>query len=495
MLQLQSQDAGFLHLESASVKTHFTMITIYDQSTVPGGKLRYRDILAYFDRVMGAMPVFRRKLLRIPLSLDTPYLVDDPNYHLESHIRHIALPAPADWRQFCILAAQIQAAPMDMSKPLWDMHVIEGLHHIEGLAPDSFAILTRLHHAIADGATVRGLLMALHMPEGSQYKPPEAPPGPEPSLTAKQLAKRALANNLRQGLPWGRVMVRKLPVVGELIGRRVLDLFAADDKHDLEHADADVPITLFNQELTYHRVFQAVSLPLKDMMELRHKVENATVNDVVMALIGTAMHLYLQREKAAPEASLYAVCPVNLRQDKLKDSTLGNNISMMRACLHTDEADPLARLRAIVAETAASKKIQQASSVKELMALSRNVPSVFLAAASRLALPLAVRYTRTHALANAVISNVPGPQVPLYFLGAKMTLLTGIGPLVPGMGLTFGVLSYDGRMTISFVGCPAWVRDPQALADCLRESLRWLQAADPAAPVPAKRKRRAVNAP
>lgn len=469
MMQLSGQDAAFLHIESASVKTHFTVVTIYDQSTVPGGVLRYREIVAYFDRIMAAMPIFRRRLQRVPAALDAPYLVDDPNFHIESHIRHIALPAPNDWRQFCILAAQIQAQPMELSRPLWDMTVVEGLSNVSDLPNGCFALLTRLHHAVADGSTVRSLLMALHQPAGKPYQPDKRYI-PELPLGFAQMLTRAAINNFRQVSALESAVLTKLPLIGRSIGKAVVARWQRDSTK-LEHDDAAVPHTLFNRDLTYRRVFQVVTLPLRDVQGVRESVPGCTVNDVVMSVIGGGLRAYLQHENFAPTLDLFALCMVNLRADKFStDSMVGNNLSMLRACLHTETLDPIQRLSRIAEEMKAAKKIKNASSSRELITLGQNIPTVFVAAASRMALPLAMNRTRSTPITNAVITNVPGPQHPLYFLGAEMVMLTGIAPLAPGTGITIGVISYNGRLSISVTGCPEWIPDPQRLAACLRES-------------------------
>jgi diacylglycerol O-acyltransferase / wax synthase len=471
MFQLSGQDAAMFQLESAEVKTHFTVVTIYDQSTAPGGKLGYREILAYFDEVMAGLPIFRRKIREVPFGLDAPYLVDDPDFHIESHIKHIALPAPYDWRQFCILAAQIQAMPIDSSKPLWDMHVIEGLNNVDGLPAGSFAILTRMQHSLADGDTVRGLLGALHQPAGKRYRT-KAKYVAELAPSTLKVVRRACLNNLRQGFFLESKLAKRLPIVGKAVGlaavHRVERLF---EKHELEHEDTHVPLTPFNKPLEYRRVFQATTLNLNTLKKIRRVVEDATINDVVIALIGGAMHRYLKAVGEQADGDLFAMCPVNQRENKFSNSSeFGNNISLMRANMHSSEEDAQARLKKIVEETRASKKIQKASSTKELMELSENIPNLFVAAAAKLVLPFALRRIGSHPVANATISNVPGPQEPLYFMGAKMLMFTGVAPLVPGMGMTIASTSYNGGLTIGISACPSWVSDPQKLIGCVRES-------------------------
>lgn len=459
------------------MKTHFTVVTIYDQSTVKGGKLGFQEILSYFDKVMAGLPIFRRKVCGVPFNLDAPYLVDDPDFHIESHIKHIALPAPKDWRQFCILCAQIQATPIDNSKPMWDMHVIEGLDNCDDLPKGCFAILTRMQHSLADGDTVRGLLAALHQPAGVSYEPPanyEAQP--EPSLLT--MSRRAMVNNFKQGWKTEASFLRKVPMLGKSLGKlavnRIESLFE-DAEIDEQVA---VPKTLFNGPMEYRRVFQARAFDLDAIKGMRVLAENSTVNDVVLTLVGGALRRYLESQNAPPSDHLFAMCPVNMREDKFSNSSsFGNNISLMRACMFTEESDPAVRMKLVAEETRESKKIQRANSTKEMLAISENIPNVLVAAGARALLPFALSKFESSPIANAVVSNVPGPQQPLYFLGAEMLIFTGVGPLVPGMGLLVASTSYNGRLTIGVSACPSWVSDPQQLAQCLQESFDELCAA------------------
>ena len=475
MSQLSGHDASFLYLENDSIKSHFTMLAIYDQSELKA-PLRYRDILDYFNSRVAGIPVFKRKLYPVPLDLDAPYFADDPHFNIESHVRHIALPKPGDWRQFCILAAQIQAVPIDTSKPLWDMHIVEGLDHIEGIPEGSFAILTRLHHAIADGATARGILMALHHPHGQA---PEVLPIPaqEHPPTAAAMLLRGTANNFRQisGIP--KRLAKVMPAVAPTLGRAAADTverWLASDEHRVEldaAHDAKVPATIFNSEMEYRRVFQLRRYPLADIKRIRALAEGATLNDVVLTLIGGALKRYMAAMGAKQAVDLIALCPVNLREDKFgNDSVQGNNISLMQINLNTRSSAPDTRLAKVMKATEAAKLAQKANSAKNIIELSRNAPNLMLALASRLATRAAFRTGSNLRLANCIITNVPGPQEPLYCMGARMELFTGLGPITPGTGITFPVSSYCGQLCISFTACPGWVADPQLLAQKLDES-------------------------
>lgn len=472
MRQLVGQDATFLHVETATVKTHFTILTIYDQSMVPGGMLRYRDILKYFDQRLTPLDVFRRKLVPVPFNLDAPYWVDDPSYHIESHVRHIALPKPGDWRQFCILVAQIHSTQMDLSKPLWDMHVVEGLDNVEGLPTNSFAILTRMHHAIADGTTARGVMMALHQPAGKKMpKPPIGVREPEPTIP--EMAVRAVVNNATRFVKLEARLLKSLPYLGEAIGPLASKAFSfgGSDGEDSVGSLAGVspaPGTIFNQEMDYRRVFQLRVFPLKKIVEMRKAVEGATVNDVVLTLVGEGLRRYLASVRKSVKQDLQAICPINIRDDKLTNASLvGNNISLMRASLRTTEPDLLERMKDISASTTRQKEVQKAAPVKELIGMGKDAPNLLLALGSRIAVGAALRASSKRPLSNCIITNVPGPQEPLYFMGAKLVLFSGCPPAAPVTGPTIPVTSYDGKLFISFSGAASWIEDPQLLAECL----------------------------
>ena len=162
MRQLSALDAGFLYSDTSQANANVTLIQIYDQSTAPGGKVRFKSIMAHIESRLSGLPLFRSKLQRVPLDLDHPYWVDDPNFDLEYHVRHIALPKPGDWRQFCIQASRIHARPLDLNRPLWEIYVVEGLDSLLELPVGSFALLTKVHHAAVDAEGGSRIAMLLH---------------------------------------------------------------------------------------------------------------------------------------------------------------------------------------------------------------------------------------------------------------------------------------------------------------------------------------------
>lgn len=179
MQQLSSLDASFLSYETPNTPMHVGGIQIYDPSTAPGAEVRFKDILRHIDQRLHVFRGFRQKLARVPFDLDNPYWVEDANFDLEYHVRHIALPKPGDWRQFCIQVARLHSRPLDLTKPLWEFNIIEGLDNIEGLPKGCFALVFKIHHAAIDGMSGMDMTSALH------DLTPDAP-APEPKSWAPE---------------------------------------------------------------------------------------------------------------------------------------------------------------------------------------------------------------------------------------------------------------------------------------------------------------------
>ena len=162
MQQLSGLDSTFLYLETGNTPMHIGSMAIYDQSTAPKGHVAFKDILEFFEKRLHKARSFRQRLAKVPLALDRPYWIEDPDFDLEFHVRHIALPKPGDWRQLCIQAARLHARPLDLTKPLWEAYVIEGLDNVEGVPKGSFALVMKIHHAAIDGVSGAEMAAAIH---------------------------------------------------------------------------------------------------------------------------------------------------------------------------------------------------------------------------------------------------------------------------------------------------------------------------------------------
>ena len=294
-----------LYADHASASANVTLIHIYDPSTAPGGRVRFKSILAHIEGRLHRSPVFRRKLLRVPLELDYPYWIEDEHFDLEYHVRHIALPAPGDWRQFCIQASRIHARPLDLSRPLWEIHVIEGLDGLLGLPRGSFALLTKIHHAAIDLEDGPELTMVLHdtTPEPPPPEPPE-PWFPESPPGAFGLLRRSIVRNVawpfRLARPLATLAARLIPIAASVVSDALL-------------RPESMPITRFNAVVSPHRVFETRRFPLADFRRIRRLVRGATVSEAVLAVCAGGLRRYLAHTGELPEASLSAIAPVTLR--------------------------------------------------------------------------------------------------------------------------------------------------------------------------------------
>jgi diacylglycerol O-acyltransferase len=488
MKKLTGQDALFLHIDRPNAGTHGSMIYIYDQEDVPAGPLRFKQILGHIERNLDAAPFFRRKIVQLPLSLGYPYWALDDKFDINFHVRHSALPKPGDWRQFCILASRIQARQIDLSRPPWEMHVIEGLDNIDWLPPGSFAILTKGHHAAMDGSAFAELTWALHELEARKGR--RSPVVRKATVTNQEIAPstltllaHALQDNLMAPLRMAGPAAKVAPKLGAMALARLGRLIGGEP--------LEATKTRFNANVSSQRVFDSAIFEFDKVRAIRAAVPGATVNDVVLAVIGGAMRHYLKARKELPKATLKAVSPVNTRPEKAATGA-GNNISAVTFPLGTDIASPLERLRAVHEATVRTKETANAVGARELTDLSKFAPPATLAFAGRLVSLTGLGGAGPYPLHHTAVSNVPGPTVPIYLLGARMRYWSCVAPISDGMGLFHAVTSCDGKLIISPTSTPEMLPDPAHYVQCIRESMLDLSraaavAAAGASPVKSRR--------
>lgn len=462
MRQLSEHDAAYIYSDTAHANSNVTLLHIYDQSTAPGGVVRFKQILAHVASRLDRLPNFREKVLRVPLDLDYPYWVEDEHFNLEYHVRHIALPKPGDWRQFCIQSSRIHARPLDLQRPLWEMYVIEGLDSFLDLPVGSFAVLLKIHHAAVDmeyGNEITSLLHdltpAAPLPAPAAPWFPEAPPG---NLALFWLAGMNMATfPLRMAQPlrasWTAIKSTVTTFAGEFLGK--------------PHA---FPMTRFNTEVSPQRVFETRRFALEDFKSIRSLVPNATVNDVVLAVCAGALRSYLAMQDELPDESLVAAAPIAVHSDLESDPL--THFSWVRVGLGTDIADPVKRLVAIQEASSSSSAMAQAISARELTGLAQQAPSLAIMATSKMLRSASALLGDWAPLANCAITNVPGSRDPLYLQGARLTYLSAIMPISDGMGLVFSVTGYNNTIVVSVTGCYEQLPDPEVLAQCLRDSFQ-----------------------
>ncbi len=469
MDQLSPQDSQFLYMESEDNHIQITAVAVFDPSTVPGGEIvRFKDILAHVESRLHMNPLFRRRLVRVPLELDFPYWVDDEHFDLEYHVQHCGLPAPADWRQFCIQLSRFHARPLDKSRPLWEMLVIEGLDHVEGVPEGAYAIATKLHHAAVDGASIVnyfGALMDIDN-KGTPAVPLDsfvAQRSPRPGVI--DMASRAVWNTVRSPIGLTDAVMRSAPALYRWV----------QDSLSSQHEVSDVvPDSRFNCNASPHKMFDATTVDLDELKAIKNAVPGSTINDIVLCICGGALRKYLMHHNELPAESLVAWVPINARNGTGNDEEkIGNRVTSMTTRIFTDKSNPVERLRAIHAATQKSKAAKSGVSARLMTDLSQHVPAATLVTAGRLVLRAGVAAN----ICNLFISNVPGPQVPMYMNGAKQIATYGIAPLADGMGLFIATPSYNGKITFNVTSTRETLPDIEFFVRCIEESLAELRKA------------------
>jgi WS/DGAT/MGAT family acyltransferase len=480
MRQLSVQDSSFIYQEQPHAPLHGSGVYIYDQSTAPGGRVTFKGILEDVERRLHLVPILRERLLRVPMDLDHPYWVRDAEFDLEFHVRHLALPAPGDWRQLCIQLARLHARPLDLDRPPWEMYVIEGLDAVAGTPPGSYAMMLKTHHAAIDGVSGMQLITALHDVD-PRAEPPPAPAEPwepDPIPPHWELMARAGANNVAR-------MARMVDPSRWFAPPPT----PSAPPPTMAPAPPVPPRTRFNGTVSSHRVFDAIEVPFEGLRQTRSAVPGATVNDAVLAVVGGALRRYLHDTGELPADPLVAMIPVSVRT--ADDPQFGNQVAAIVAGLGTHIADPVERLGAIRDATSIAKERFDAVGARQLVELAELVPGTMIGQASRLSSEMGLA-NQLNPPYNVVVTNVPGPEHALDSSGARLVRQLGIGMVHDGMGLMHSAQTYLGEMIISFVACRTMLPDPAVYAECLQAShdelVRAVGASTRAAkPRPAKR--------
>jgi diacylglycerol O-acyltransferase / wax synthase len=482
--QLSGQDASFVYLETPTSPMHIGSVGIYDPSTAPGGFVRFKDILAHIESRLDKARSFRQKLVRVPFDLDHPYWIDDPDFDLEYHVRHIALPKPGDWRQLCIQVARLHARGMDLSKPLWEFNVVEGLDNIPGMPKGSFALVAKVHHAAIDGMSGVELSAAVH---DIEPKPVETAPKSswkgenEPAIT--EMLMRTWLNSVTQPVKFAKTLAQTVPGAARLISQ------VAGGDVSLKGTKM-APQTLLNGKVGPHRVFDGVPFELSDVRSIKDRIEGATVNDVILTIIGGGLRKYLLARKNLPKESLQVMAPISVRAEGEKEA-LGNLVSAMVVQIGTHIEDPMERLAWVRKQAQNSKAMTNAVGARTLTDYSQFLPSALAGLGARLYTRLGVSNLHSP-IFNCVATNVPGPRIPLYFAGAKLVRQMGMGPVFDGMGLINTIYSYGPEIAISFTSDRDMMPDPANYAQALRDSFEELLNAKRKAAAPKAREEKAA---
>ncbi|MFP5363626.1 MAG: WS/DGAT/MGAT family O-acyltransferase [Thermoleophilia bacterium] len=490
MRQLTSLDSQVLALETRRQTGHVASVAILDPSTTPTGTLTCADVEALITERLPLLPPLRWRLLEVPLGLDYPYWVDDEDFDLNFHVRELGLAAPGTDEQLAEQVARIVSRPLDRARPLWELYLIGGLEsgHV--------AILTKIHHAVIDGlsgAEIMGLLLDL-TPEGRTIEA-SGPWGDNEAVPGQLgMLLRGIAGAARYPLRAMTALPRALPNLEETqfktipgaaaLGRLVSSAQHAITRHEspVERTALVAPKTSFSGRISAHRRFTFGQLPLDDVKAVKN-AHGATVNDVIVSICAGAVRRWLIEHDELPAVPLVAQIPVSVRTEE-QLGTYGNRIMLMAAGLHTEIADPVERLLRTHESLGDMKERHRALPASLLADANHFIPPAVFSRAARLTFGIATSRPG-RPVWNLVISNVPGPQFPLYCAGAKLVANHPVSVITHGMGLNITVMSYMGHLDFGIVADREQMPDVALLMGWLREELELLMAP------PAPRGRRA----
>lgn len=473
--RLTALDHAFLDWESPSAHMHVASVMVFDARPLEteGGGIDIQAIRKATAAALHRIPRYRQRLARIPVEGRAVW-VDDDRFSLEYHVRHVALPAPGSDAQLKELAAWIMQRPLDRSRPLWEMWVVEGL------AGQRFALVSKVHHCMVDGIAGVDLMKVLLSAEPESERPPGPPFRPRPAPSGLGLLAGEAARRLRLPLEAARDLgaaARELRDLRQGAASRVLGL-----ARTLRRALRPASATPLNGPIGPQRRFEGFATELADVKAVSRAL-GGTLNDAVLTTVTGAVRRYLRRHGVEPSRVDFRVmAPVSVRSPE-EEGTLGNRISLWIVALPVSEPAPRRQLEAIREQTAELKETRQALGAELLTQVADWSSSTLLSAATRAATSLRPF--------NMVVTNVPGPQLPLYLLRSRLLEAYPVVPLLDGYGLGVALLSYDGRIYWGLNADYDRGADVGDFAEDLRTSFAALR--DLAAAPVAERRRRAAR--
>lgn len=464
MKQLGVFDSAFINLEHPNTPQHVGGLGIYDPITSPDKKLQFNKVLSNFERRLEKHDIFRSSLLRVPAGVDRPYWTLDSNFDIEFHVRHIALPKPGDWRQLCILISQLHSQPLNMSKPLWVTYIIEGVDGIPGVPKNGFAIYTKMHSALIEGAGHNSIMAVLHDLEAD---PEAVTPGPRteqitPAPSGLELLYAAAGHSAGSAL---KLLSGSYSVLKGL-GKTALGL----GRNVLAMPPLGAPKTRFNTLVGSCRSMAATEFSLAELKKLK-VLYGLKTEHVCIALVAGALRRYLSHHQELPQESL-AVALMCGAGDR-RNAAEGGQRSLALTPIYSEISDPALRLMRIKDGVDGATEFAEYSP----LANSRYLSGVFSPALSR---PLVNAYIQRRAMRflpmgiSSYVSQVSGPRFPLYCAGASLLRFYGLGALSSGVGLSHFFYSAADVVTVTVSANREAMPDPEFYRECLEEAYQEL---------------------
>jgi diacylglycerol O-acyltransferase / wax synthase len=461
--RLTGLDSSFLHLERDSAHMHVAGCSVF-----AGEAPSHEELIAAIESRLHLVPRYRQRLAFVPLGQGRPVWVDDPHFKVRYHVRHTALPRPGGDAELKRLAGRVFSQALDRNRPLWELWLVEGL------ADGRFALLSKTHHALVDGVSGVDIATVLFdtSPDPLPVAPPEHPWVPRPLPSAAQLLADSLLERATvpaEAVRGIRAALRGPRTVVSGVGR-AFGSVGALAWTGLQAA----PSSMFNVRIGPHRRFTWVEADLGQFKAIKNAL-GGTVNDVVLAAVAGALGSYMRaHEQSTDGVELRAMVPVSVRAD-IERGALGNRVAAMWAALPVGITDPVERLATISEEMRGVKQSGQAVGAEILTRLSGFAPPTIMAQAARL--------QARQRLFNLVVTNVPGPQFPLYLLGRELQAIYPMVPLAENTALGIAILSYNGQLNFGLVADYDALADVELLADKLHDSIDELAVAA-GAPMP-----------
>lgn len=459
MQQLSGLDAAFVHQESKRTPMHISPVLIYQRAK--RGKVDLDAVTRQIADSLHKSPVFRRKLLDIPLGMDEPYWVDDRHFDLSNHINQRSLAEGGGWQQFCELLAGLHSNGLNMRRPLWEAWYIDGLENIEGIPAGSFALMLKIHHAAIDGVSLALLVNAIH-DSIADVQADAATRDWQPQATDPvELWKQSNIKQMMRPLKFASTFSKLVPAVTRVMEQR--------RQQGGEPGQTTRRKTRFNGEVSRHRVIGAIRMKAEDLTAIKRSVRQVTYNDMAVSIVGGGLRKFLEAKNELPRDSLVCGAPVNLR-GKDDSGAPGNRITTMQIGLATDIADPLQRLRAVHQYALEGKAKINALGTGTVMDISDSLAPGVLAETLR-TVSLATRISDDIPVPfHVMVSNVPGPRAPLYLCGAELHTILGMGPIRHTMALFHVVTQSAGIHSITFTSCRKILPDFDFYEHCLQQS-------------------------
>jgi WS/DGAT/MGAT family acyltransferase len=435
--RLSAQDRSFLDLEGPTTAMHVAGVFLFERASLstPQGGIDIDKIRDYVASRLHRIPRYRQRIAWIPVE-NHPVWVDDDRFNIHYHVRHTALPAPGDDRQLKRLAARVMSQQLDRGKPLWEMWVVEGLEH------DRLALVCKTHHCMVDGISGVDLLGVLLSPTPEKEFEPGPSWYPNPAPGQARLLRDAFMRRLEAPVALAGAITSALRNPARALEQTSESLSAVGQALGVALSPAaDTPL---NRPIGPHRRFDWVGFDVEEVKRVKNRL-GGTVNDVVLATVAGAVSRFLEQRgiplRRQRQLDFRAFCPVSVRSSE-EQGTLGNRVSSIVARLPLAERDPALRLAGVREITGNLKQSKQALGAEVLTSVSEWTAPTLAALAARLAF--------RNRLSNLVVTNVPGPQIPLYLLGARMLESYPMVPLFESQGLGIALFSYAGGLYWGF---------------------------------------------